>query len=190
MIGRSRAPFRAPRAPGGFTLVEVLLVIALLVLLAAVLMPTLGNIRGDTYQRGAADIVRSELAAARGRAMEEGVPYRLAVNKDGTRMRRAPDGPEFGTVAAASEPSGAAKAVDFAFERVTVARTGEAGTDFEADGDWVTFAIVMPDGTCREDAVLLAVKEEGRGSMYVRVRGVTGSSKVLPPGSVPNGGNR
>lgn len=189
MTGRSHSRVRAPLAPG-FTLVEVLLVLALLVMLAAVILPSIGTFRGDANQRAAADIIRSELAASRGHAMEQGVPYRLAVNKDGTRMRRAPDGPEFATAAAASEPSGAAKATDFAFERVTVARHSEQGTDPEADGNWVTFAIVMPDGTCREDAVLLAVKEAGHGSMYLRVRGVTGSSRVLPPGSVPNGGSQ
>jgi type II secretory pathway pseudopilin PulG len=190
MTGRSHRRFRAPRAANGFTLVEVLLVIALLILIAGAILPSIAAFRGDSYHRAAADVVRSELAAARGRAMEEGVPYRLSVNKDGTRLRRAPDGPEFGTVAAASEPSGAAKAVDYAFERVTVTRSGEPGTDFEADGDWTTFALVLPDGTCREDAVLLAVKEGSGGTMYVRVRGVTGSSKVLPSGAVPNGGSR
>lgn len=189
MPGRSHSRVRAPLA-AGFTLVEVLLVLALLVMLAAVILPSIGTFRGDTYQRGAADVVRSELAAARGHAMETGVPYRLAVKVDGTRMRRAPDGPEFATVAASSEPSGAAKAVDYAFERVTVKRYSEQGSEPEADGEWVTFAIVMPDGTCREDAVLLAIREGEGGTMYTRVRGVTGSSRVLPPGTGPNGGNR
>lgn len=190
MIRCSHSRTRAPRAATGFTLVEVLLVLALLVLLAVVILPNLNNIRGDAYHRGAADIIRSELAAARGHAMQQGVPYRLAVNKDGTRMRRAPDGPEFATVAATNEPSGAAKATEFEFERVTVTRHSEPGTDPEADGDWVTFAVMMPDGTCREDAVVLAVKEGTGGALYVRVRGVTGSSRVLPAGSAPNGGSR
>lgn len=189
MTRRSHSRTRASRPANGFTLVEVLLVLALLVLLAAVILPSIGSFRGDTNQRAAADVIRSELAAARGHAMETGVPYRLAVNRDGTRMRRAPDVLEFGTLAAAPDPSGAAKAVEFAFERVTVTRYGEEGSAPESDDDWVTFAVVMPDGTCREDAVVLAVKEPGNGSLYVRVRGVTGSSKVLPPGSIQNGGS-
>ncbi|MBY0457180.1 MAG: type II secretion system GspH family protein, partial [Gemmataceae bacterium] len=66
---------RAARPRRAFTLVEVLAVLAVMILLAAVLLPGIGAFRGDNRQRAAADAVRSELAHARALAREEGRPH-------------------------------------------------------------------------------------------------------------------
>lgn len=178
------------RSRRGFTLFELIAVMALLVLLAVAILPSVGAFRGDTRQRAAADSIRAELAVSRARAMEEGRPYRLSISEDGTRLRRAPEGPEFAQVSAADRPAGSATAVEYPFEyvRAEVVREGEAGP--VSDAGWVTVATVLPDGTCREDATLLAIREDERNALYVRVRGVTASSRVLPAGAVPNGGPR
>lgn len=167
----------------GFTVFELVVVIALLLLLAAVLMPSIGAFRGDSRQRGAADTIRAELSVARARAMEEGVPYRVALSKDKSRIRRAPDTPEFATAGAFGQPDSAARVVDYAFEGVTaevIAEQADA-SPMEAEG-WVTVAVVQPDGTCRDDYATVVISEEGNGAMYVRVRGITGASRVVPKG--------
>ncbi len=168
----------------GFTVFELVVVIALLLLLAALLMPSLTAFRGDSRQRGAADSIRAELSVARSRAMEEGRPYRVAVSKDKLRIRRAPDTAEFATAGAFGQPDSAAQVVDYAFEGVTAEVIAEqAGTEVAESEGWVTIAIVQPDGTCRDDYATVVISEEGNGAMYVRVRGVTGASRVVKGGT-------
>jgi prepilin-type N-terminal cleavage/methylation domain-containing protein len=167
----------------GFTLFELIVVMALLLLLAAVILPSVGAFRGDTRQRAGADVIRGELAIARSRAMEEGRPYRIAISQDGKRIRRAPDTLDFGEVAAFGHADGAAPAVDFEFEHVTAeVFSDQMDTSPPAVNGWVTIATVQPDGTCREDQVIVVVKEENNGQIRVRIRGLTGSSRVVPNG--------
>lgn len=174
----------------GFTLFELIVVMALLLLLAAVVIPSLGAFRGDTRMRAAADVIRGELAVARARAMEEGRPYRIALSADGARIRRAPDGPDFEQVSGLDHASGSSPAVDYPLDQVTAQVVAEQDgmTPPTANG-WVTIATVQPDGTCREDTALIVIKEEDRAGFYVRVRGLTSSSRVVPNANA-NGGAR
>jgi prepilin-type N-terminal cleavage/methylation domain-containing protein len=167
----------------GFTLFELIVVMALLLLLAAVILPSVGAFRGDTRQRAGADMIRGELAIARSRAMEEGRPYRIAISQDGKRIRRAPDTLDFDTVSAFGHQDGSATAVDFEFDNVTVeVFSDQMDTSPSAVNGWVTIATVQPDGTCREDQLVVVVKEENNGQTRVRIRGLTGSSRVVPNG--------
>ncbi len=180
---RAVLPPAAPHRRAGFTIFELMVVMALLILLAAVILPSVGAFRGDTRQRAGADTIRGEIVIARTRAMEENRPYRVAISQDGTRIRRAPDGLDFAQVSAFGHPDPAAVAVDYEFEHVTAEVVAEQ-TDMppdSADG-WVTVATVQPDGTCREDSALVVIKEDKNGSLKVRVRGLTGASRVVPNG--------
>jgi prepilin-type N-terminal cleavage/methylation domain-containing protein len=164
----------------GFTLFELIVVMTLLLLLAAVILPSVGAFRGDSRQRAGADMIRGELAIARSRAMDEGRPYRVALSQDGKRIRRAPDVLEFAQMPAAERADGSALAVDYPFEHVTAEVLTEQDMVLEATDGWVTIATVQPDGTCREDQVLVVITEPDNGSLRVRVRGLTGSSRVVP----------
>lgn len=169
----------------GFTLLELTLVMAMLLILGAFVVPTLSGLKGNADQRGAADAVRSRIADARGLAMEHGVPYRLAVSSDGTRLRVAPDGAEFAS-GAGSEASAAAKIIETKFDPKATAAVEDA--EGAADGEWVTVGTFQPDGTCREDNVIVVVREDKFPDMRVQLRGVTGSSRLLPadkPGGQP-----
>lgn len=166
----------------GFTLVEVIVVMAILILLAIIVLPSLGAFRGDTRSRAAGDVIRGELAVARARAKDEGKPYRVALSPDGRRLRRAPDAADFAQAPASDQPDGSAVAVEYAFEHVaaTVVAEGDAAVSAGEDG-WVTLATLQPDGTCREVTNLVVVKEDGRAVLYLRLRGLTGSVRVVPP---------
>lgn len=164
----------------GFTLFELIVVMALLLLLAAVILPSIGAFRGDTRQRAAADAFRSELSVARARAMEENRPYRVAISENGKRVRRAPDTAEFAQTPAFAHSDSTAPAVDFELEHVTAEATTESDLKPESVEGWVTVATLLPDGSCREDGVTVVLTEVNNGSMRVRVRGVTGSSRVVP----------
>lgn len=174
MTARSRRP--------AFTLIEVIVVIAILAILAAVLLPSLGAFRGDSRSRAAADVIRGELAAARGRAMTEARPYRVAIGANGTRIRRGPDGPEFAEAAAASSPDGNPTMVEYEFEHVTVELLSAPSAAAAVDG-WETVAVVLPDGTCLDDNVVVGVREGDHAPLRVHIRGLTGASRVLPPGT-------
>ena len=166
----------------GFTLFELIVVMTLLLLLAAVILPSVGAFRGDTRQRAGADVIRGELAVARARAMEEGRPYRIAISSpDGKRIRRAPDGADFADTAGFPHADGSAAVVEYEFDHVTAEVLAEQADMAPTPvNGWTTIATVQPDGTCREDSVLVIVKEENNGSLRVRVRGLTGSSRVVP----------
>ncbi|HEY1187339.1 MAG TPA: prepilin-type N-terminal cleavage/methylation domain-containing protein [Gemmata sp.] len=178
---------RTARPRPAFTLIELLAVLAVIIIMAAVLVPSLSAFRGDSHQRAGADVVRAELAHARARARDEGRPYRVAVSEDGARIRREPDGPEFGAATAASVPGGEA-VVEYPFDHATVRVEVAEGAPPAGEGGWVTVALVLPDGTCREDQVFLAIRDTSkpgagadsdRDVVYVRVRGLTGSSRVV-----------
>src|SRR3954470_15195895 len=105
----------ASAARRGFTLFELIVVMTLLLLLAAIILPSVGAFRGDTRQRAGADSIRGELATARARALDEGRPYRVAISQGGRRIRRAPDGPDFAQASAFGHPDGSAASVDYEF---------------------------------------------------------------------------
>src|SRR4051794_15075176 len=91
----------------GFTLLEVLLVVAVIVILGAMAYPSIEAMYGDVRLSAAADQVRARWADARTKAIEDGRPYRFATQPDG-QFRIAPDAPEFwsgggGTPADASD---------------------------------------------------------------------------------------
>ncbi|MBP3959472.1 prepilin-type N-terminal cleavage/methylation domain-containing protein [Gemmata sp. G18] len=167
----------------GFTLVEVLVVMAILLLLAAVVLPSIGAFRGDSRPRAAADVIRGELATARGRAMLESRPYRIAIGANGTRIRRAPDGPEFAETAAFEHADGGAAVVEYAFDYVTAELLSDPSAASDSGNGWTTIAVVLPNGTCLDDNIIVGVREDSGSPLRIQIRGLTGTSRVLPAGT-------
>jgi type II secretion system protein H len=77
---------QAARRDPGFTLIEVIAVVAIFALLVAVVAPNLGRLSGRTL-RGAADDLASRLELARQRAVVTGVPHRLWIDLDQATYR-------------------------------------------------------------------------------------------------------
>jgi prepilin-type N-terminal cleavage/methylation domain-containing protein len=165
----------------GYTLIELLAVIAILVVVGGVLVPTLRTLGGDTNVKAGADILQARMAEARAAAIGEGRPYRVAVSQDGTRVRVAPDelelvglDPTFDTAA------------PFVFEDdlpngVTALPIPEEGLALFVDqAGWMRVVTFLPDGTCREMSAAVEVREPGCYPMVVRVRGLTGAASITP----------
>jgi prepilin-type N-terminal cleavage/methylation domain-containing protein len=189
---------RHPSFRRGYTLLELLVVMAILILFTTLVLPSLNTFFGGNRPKAAADQIRGELAAARAWAIEEGVPYRVAISADGTKIRRAPE-TEFDQPATENAPASARRS-EHTFEKVVAEVETDDGTPQQAGSDgWITVAIVMPDGTCRDDreeddengnhVVTVAVREQlepgkppGGGAIRVTVRGITGQVQVSTGG--------
>lgn len=180
------------RARHGFTIFELLVVLALLVIIGAIVLPSTTTLFGSTRPRAAADQIRGELAAAKAWAMEDGQPYRVALSPDGTRIRRAAEA-EFDQPAS-SQPAASARRVEYTFDKTLarVASAGQAGSPPADATGWVTVAVFLPNGTCRTEGegsgvTTVAIHEEGHAEnaagLRVIVRGVTGQVRVVTGGA-------
>ncbi len=175
-------PRRRPPARAGFTLVEVLLVMAILVAVGAILAPSFTTFSGDTKVKAAGDAIRARATEARGAAIGENRAYKLAVSTDGRRVRVAPDDMAFGSQAQTDEDGdGPLVAEDDLPTGVTATPLFDAGQQAAADdGGWVRVATFNPDGTCRDDQAVIEVREQGVAAVWVRIRGLTGGATVGP----------
>src|SRR4051812_44384084 len=88
---------RTRRRPG-YTLMELLIVMALLLILGGLLAPTFSATSRDTGVKAGADVVRGRMEDARANAIEDARPYRFSVSTDGKRVRVSPEGFEDGMV--------------------------------------------------------------------------------------------
>ncbi len=171
-----------PARRHAFTLIELAVTLAVLLILAALVLPSTTALYGNVRQRAAADALRARMADARARAMDASEPYRVALSDDGTRVRVAPDVAEFAELS--SSPTGedgspGVRVVEDTFDRATAAVVD--GDPTPGGGGWVRVATFLPDGTCREDRVAVEVREEGFPPMIVQLRGLTGTSRVVRP---------
>ena len=169
----------------GLTLIELIAVLAVLGILAVIVLPSMDAMYGDTRQKGAADQIRGELATARAWAMDDGVPYRVAVSDDGTKIRRAPE-EGFADASPTTEFNSSARCVEYTFDKVTA--TVQPGTDGVAppsEGGWVTVAVALADGTCRADrgtnptfTVVLKDAGQDKPGLQVSIRALTGQTRI------------
>ena len=165
----------------GYTLLELIVIMALIIILGVAIIPTLSGAYGNSRQRAAADIIRSRLADARAKAMEDGIPYRVAVHSDRTRIRLAPDLPEYVSVAATYPPAFNAKVIEDKLDPATAELVVDGTEPTADDAGWITIAVFKPSGDCKDDrGATVAVKERDFQPIWVRVRGVTGNTVVAP----------
>src|SRR5436305_6738151 len=79
------------RTRPGFTLFELMIVIAIMVVALALAIPSLRVMQPGYKVQGAVDSVRAAWADARAAAAEQGRPYRFSVEPNGRFFRVAPD---------------------------------------------------------------------------------------------------
>ena len=171
----------------GFTLLEVLLVLAIIVMLTAMAYPSIEAMYADARLTAAADQIRARWADARTKAIEEGRPYRFAVQQDG-RFRIAPDAADFwnggGGDAANSDtndPDTPPLVVEEALPKgVNFADGGITGSDNSGGGDggpWQTVVTFQPDGTASQDVEVI-FQADGTRPLQLKLRALTGSVTV------------
>jgi prepilin-type N-terminal cleavage/methylation domain-containing protein len=167
---------RHTRRPG-LTLLEVLLVMAILVLLAAVAYPTLSAMYGDVRVKAAADQVRGSWTEARANAIEDGRAYRFSVEPGTGKYRVAPDDPSFwdGSGGQADENAAPPHIEEGELPKGILFETP---SDLPVEGNWSTVAVFNPDGTCEHDIEIALKEDDDSTPVVVRVRGMTGAITV------------
>jgi Tfp pilus assembly protein FimT len=169
-----------------YTIFELIVVLAVLLLLAGIVIPSTSALYGNTRPQAAADVIRGEIASARAWASDEGQPYRVALSKDGTKIRRGPDG-DFAASGAVKMPTPSARSVEYALEHATATvSSSDPNSPPQTDANnWVTVAVFMPDGPCRDDgppSTYVDITEKGYNvaGMRIEVRTITGRVRMVP----------
>ena len=168
---------RRRRRPG-VTLIEMLLVVAILIVLSAIAYPTLAAMYGDVKVKAAADDVRGAWTEARAHAIEDGRPYRFSVQPGTGRFKVAPDADGFWDGTGGTTDEG---------ENPPFTQEGELPNgilfdvppDLPTAGEWATVVVFNPDGGCSADVEVALKEDDEDGSpVVVRARAMTGAVSV------------
>ncbi len=160
---------------------ELVLVMGIMVIAAALSVPVIGTLLADTRVSASGDVVRGKLAETRARAIEDGNPWRLAFLPNTGVFQLAPeDSTDWETTTSELIErmdlvrDELPKGVIFTRTHEEIMNQQQAGAQGAA---WETIAIFMPDGSARDDTMAHFGKP-GMAPMRVQVRGLTGSVDI------------
>lgn len=191
--GRRCGPPVAVRARvhSGFTLIEVILVLAVLVAIAAITIPVMTGVYARSQLRNGAEVVRSAWSKARMAAMETGQSYLFRCQLKGGEFQLlniselvAAGGQSAGPTNNVVEADGSWR---LAYDRLPPSVVFAAGTFAPspqvtamfasiANTAWAGPIIFYPDGTCTDATLLL--QNENQNTIRVTLRGVTGTATL------------
>jgi prepilin-type N-terminal cleavage/methylation domain-containing protein len=172
------------RARRGYTLLEMLLVLALLVILGALAYPSIDGMYGGVKLRAGADGVRGALMQARGHAIDETRAYRFAVIPGRGSYRVAPDSPDYwsgGDPPAPADPNNPPLVLEDKLPTGIVFVLGGGASGSGDAGSWAPVVTFLPEGPASAD-VDITIRLEGGRPLVVRVRAMTGTVSVVREG--------
>jgi prepilin-type N-terminal cleavage/methylation domain-containing protein len=174
----------------GYTLFEMLIVCALLLIVAGLSIPSIESMYSDSKLQAGVDQVRGAWASARSHAISEGQSYRFSESVNGSDFRVAPDGSEYwagGDGPAPTDPNNPPLVNQDSLPRgisftVTASDPGSADPSTPAtsapsisSGSWTTTAVFLPDGTAQQDVeIVFRLKEAGATPVSLKLRALTG----------------
>jgi prepilin-type N-terminal cleavage/methylation domain-containing protein len=168
----------------GYTLIEIVLVLAVIVIAASLALPYLNPMMDQAKVTAARDLVRARWAETRAHAMGEGRPYRFAVTENTGRFRIAPDDQVYWSGEGMPDDAEKPLIVEGQLpDGVVFATSDNAFADESslpsAGADWdIVVAIYLADGTARDDAELWFGKAGAR-PLGLHLRGLTGAVTAL-----------
>ena len=191
------------RVRSGFSLFEMILVLGILALTAALVWPSLETMYGDSQLQNASDTIRSRLIAARSDAMEDGRIYLFRFTPGGANYQIVPydnnDESESPEESKPTSQSGTLPPGLLFFETPTeitipsdtainmIAKGGlnlpssqSAFSETETDLPWSDPVVFQPDGTCGDLTLIIATFEGNY--VEVNMQSITGIVKVTPAG--------
>jgi prepilin-type N-terminal cleavage/methylation domain-containing protein len=179
----------------GFTLFEILLVLAVMVMILGLAWPVLEKYRGEYRLRQGGLLIQSRLAAARVHAIDTGVPYEFRYEPGGQRFLVLPHdwqalhsqsvpgahGPskiagKLPSAQAEFDPPGPGAA---AVQQISADwLTGIAAAAEFTDATWSAPILFYPDGTAARSTVTIRDKKSHTVTVTVSVRPLTGAVTV------------
>jgi prepilin-type N-terminal cleavage/methylation domain-containing protein len=171
-----------------YTMMEILLVMAVMVILAALSYPTVDSLYAGVKMEAASDSIHAAMSEAQAHAVNEGRPYRFAIVPGKGNYCVAPDDSEFWS--GGGEPGGddpenrplflqesLPKGIVLNHEGGVPPRSGDGETSLP-DGavpsnQWVKVAVFLPDGTAQDDADFGLFMDDARPTTF-HLRALTG----------------
>lgn len=171
----------------GFTLLEVILVMVIMVIATAIAVPVIQSMLDDAHMTAGADMVRARLADARAKALDSGTPWKVAyLPNSGIFQLAAEDADAWSDSDQTPDETPEfmrgelPKDIILAVNRDDIA--GAAGAP-QASGGWQTLAVFTGDGSARDDGTVY-VGKPGLMPLRVRVRALTGTVSLDVPALV------
>jgi type II secretory pathway pseudopilin PulG len=176
---------RHPRP--AFTLLEMILVVAIIMIAAALSLPVAQALLDDARETAAADMIRGKTAEARARAMETGKAWRLAFLPGTGVIQIAPDdSDEWGSSDHSTVDKDDLSRDEMPKNVVIGSSVGDiqgATSAGSGGAGWQTIAVYLYDGSVRADSdqqvLTTYFGKAGTAPMAVQIRVFTGSSAVL-----------
>jgi type II secretory pathway pseudopilin PulG len=160
-----------------YTLLEIILVMAVLVVVMGVSIPVAQTMFLDARISASADVLRAQMAEARSRAMEDGRPWRVGFLPNTGIYQLAPeDAPCWSNPDKASVEGVELIRGELPKEIIIALSYGGIADQKEtpsAGGTWETMGIYLAEGYAREDATVYFGKP-GLAPMRLQLRGLTG----------------
>lgn len=157
-----------------FTILEVVLVLAVIIVIGAITVPNIDNVYSDVRLSAASDLVRARWAEARSRAVDDGIAYRFAVTPDTGNFRIEPDATDDRDPV---EGTPAPMVINDQLPGKVVFAPGGGGGDAaasESTDGMETVAVFLPDGTAQADVEVVFMSGGTRG-LVLRLRALTGA---------------
>lgn len=163
----------------GFTLFELMLVMMIILIVAAITIPAIDAMMADGRVKAARDMVRARWADARGRAMREGRPYKFSIIANTGKFKIEPEDPN-----APSDTEDAAYVLEGELPEnvmIDTSISGPAGARPAGGSDYQTVAVYLPDGTARDDVQVWIRSKDESQSIGLQLRALTGAVTMVDP---------
>jgi Tfp pilus assembly protein FimT len=160
----------------GYTLFELGLVMAVLVIIGAISVPVLKPMLTSNHLQAASDMVRSRWTEMRTRAVADGRGYRFSIVENTGKFRIAPEEED------GAQSDGQPLIVEgtlpgnVLFQSSQSTPAGENSTSGSSGGSagWTRVMTILANGTSHED-VQVSFGQAGAGSLILKLRGATGA---------------
>jgi prepilin-type N-terminal cleavage/methylation domain-containing protein len=183
---------QAVQSRKAYTLMEVLLVVAIIGIMAGIAVPTIMTMYANYKLTAASDAIRAGWVKARSHAVDEGRRYRFSIVPGKGNYRIAPDSAEYwGGTVPDQDPDNPALILEgvlpspirFAMANDSAAPSNEDDADSsypvgEVDpGQWVGTGYFEADGSVQDD-VEIRLDLDGARTLIVSLRSMTGIANV------------